>query len=112
MARIARTCGSTGVGLAAHPAAGLEAVEQTPERRALHLQQVGELRLGDSLVAEEVGEHPPLRPRQPHGLHPPVEGDAQQACHVVDEEAEVAFEVFVQHGVNIVALLIINKTYS
>src|SRR5436190_17966034 len=43
-------------------------------------------------------EHPPLRARQAERLHAPVEGGAHQTGDVVQDEAEIARQVFAEHG--------------
>jgi hypothetical protein len=50
------------------------------------------------MVAKHMRQHPPLRAREAHRLHPAVENGPQQASHVVQDEAEITGEVFSKHG--------------
>src|SRR6185295_13799622 len=87
-----------GMAFAPHPALLLQAVKQAAERGLFHFEDVRQLRLRGAVVAEQVVQHPPLRSRQPKRLHAPVEGGAHQPGDVVQDETEIAGQVFADHG--------------
>jgi hypothetical protein len=83
--------------LAAHPPLGFQPVEEPAERRALDLEDRGELGLGGAGIAEEMVQHPPLRAGEAEALHAPVVDDAHQPRHIVHQVAEVARQVLADH---------------
>ena len=75
------------------PVVALQPVQQPAEACLFDIQYLREFRLGDTVVAKQMNQHPPLGAGQPHFLYPAIELRAQQSRHVVDEESEITINV-------------------
>src|SRR5690242_13740010 len=96
------------VGASLDPACGLEPIDQTAERHALDLEDIGEPALIDALMAMEMRQHLPLRAAQPQRDGALVEALAQESRDVVQEEAEAMLRTRV-HDTNMLSRLLISK---
>jgi hypothetical protein len=83
---------------APHPALRLQTIQQPAQRSFSHLEDIGELRLCDAVIAEQVIQHPPLGPRQAERFDAAIECRAQQTGDVVENETKIAGQVFAQHA--------------
>ena len=64
------------IGAPLNPAARLQTLHDRTEARLSDIENIGKLRLHDSVVPGEVGENPPARAGHPKRLHDLVEGVA------------------------------------
>ena len=82
-----------GVVAALHQPRFLQPVDQAAERDRLDLEDFGERRLADALVARELRNRAPLGLGEAERLGAAVEAAPHQPRHIVHQEAEAAFRV-------------------
>ena len=71
--------------LAYHEAGGLQAIDQRPHRNLADIEFVGKLGLGQTVLARDECEHPPLRAGNPERRQVAIEHHPPEPRHVVDE---------------------------